>query len=163
MPDASFMFSLSILSGRLRGILLSTLAGLSAAGVAWPVSAQEMPAVVHQLQLSDVRFLPEAHKHHGRIVEGRLPDGSVIEIDLDRRDQIQEIQSHHRHAFALEAVEQVLPEAVRAAEGYPVSAHLWRLELHDGHSVEMEGYDAHHRTFKAKFSRSGHLLDMKFD
>lgn len=160
MSDAFFMIARTI---RFRSVSFGLFAALSATCAATRAGADDMPTIVQDFGLTEVRVVPEPHKHHGRIVEGRLPDGSFIEIDVDRHDQVQEIKGDHGHAFPLKAVEQVVPQAVRSADTYPAEAHLWRLELHDDHEVEMEGYDAQHRRFKAEFSRNGHLLDMKFD
>jgi hypothetical protein len=141
--------AITAFAGRLRRVLRALPVGSRAARADAPAAAPDMPAIVGELGLSAVRIRAQAHKHHGQIVEGRHPDDSVNAIDLDRHDGMQDIHSHHRHAFSLKGVDEVLPEAVRAAEGYPADAHLWRLELQNGHPVKMEGHDAHHRAFTA--------------
>jgi hypothetical protein len=68
---------------RLRGVLRALPGGLHAARGTAPAAAQDMPAIVRELDLSAVRIRAQAHKQHGQIVEGRLSENGVIEIHLD--------------------------------------------------------------------------------
>ncbi len=129
-------------------------------GEAMPATAgHATPAIVNQLHLTDVEI--HGKKHHGRHVEGRLPGGTWVEIDLDNGDGVEEVESHDSAGFPASAVESVVPAAVRDNASYPADGFFRKIELHDGNRVEIEGYRTDGKEFEAEFSASGRLIKMK--
>ncbi|MBT9372966.1 PepSY domain-containing protein [Rhizobium sp. CSW-27] len=147
-------------AGRPAQILLVVLSVLGAGSAS---AAPDLPESIRDLHLTDVEVRPEPHHHHGRIVEGRLPSGEWIKIDLDDRDDIQEIETDSRRGFRLSDVSPIIPRTVRESDDLPANATIEKLEFHDRDEIEIEGWDAANREFKARVSISGKIIEIKFD
>lgn len=119
----------------------------------------DVPAVVNQLGLMDIEVHDRKHRH--RNIEGRLPDGTRVEIDLERSGNVEEVEARGRTGFAASAVESIVPAAVREHQSYPADARFHKLELHDGRRVEIEGYRPDGSEFKAEFTADGRLIEFK--
>lgn len=137
--------------------LLSVLGANSAS------AAPDLPESIKDLHLANMEVRPEHHHHHGSIVEGRLPTGEWIQIDLNDRDEVQEIETHGRHGFHLSDVSPIVPRAVLDSDDLPTNATIEKLEFHDRDEVEIEGWDAANRDFKARMSLSGRIIEIKID
>lgn len=146
--------------GRPAKILLVLVSILGTGSVS---AASDLPQSVTDLHLADMEVRPEPHDHYGRIVEGRLPSGEWIRIDLDDRDDIQEIESDSRHGFRLADVSPIIPAAVLDSHELPANATIEKLEFHDRHEIEIEGLDQESREFKARMSLSGKIIELKID
>lgn len=142
-------------------LLASTIlpTSLAAQQASSSILQQDVQAIVRQLGLSDVEI--HRKEHRGRDIEGRLPGGTRVEIELDRDGHVEEIEARGRDGFAARTVDVLIPAAVRNNAAYPADASFRKLEFHDGRRIEIEGYRADGRKFEAEFSRDGRLLEMK--
>lgn len=138
-------------------VLVSTL------GTSSVSAASDLPQSVTDLHLADMEVRAEPHRHYGRIVEGRLPSGEWIRIDLDDRDDVQEIETDSRRGFHLADVSPIIPAAVLDSHELPANATIEKLEFHDRDEIEIEDLDRESREFKARMSLSGRLLELKID
>ncbi|MBO0904239.1 hypothetical protein [Jiella sonneratiae] len=134
---------------------------LSASGVLAAQTRQEsMDRVVAQLGLQEVEIQQDKH-FHGPDIEGRLPDGTWVAVNVDWHGDIEEIEAHGHGGFSAEAVAPLLPEAVRNNDSWPSQAKLHKLEFHDGRRIEVEGDHSDGHEFKAEFAPDGQLIEMK--
>lgn len=140
--------------------LLCLMAG-AAAGSA--LAMPDLPREITDLHLADMDVKPERHHHHGRIVEGRLPSGEWIQIDLDDRNEVQEIETDSRRGFHLADISPIVPRAVLESHELPAHASIEKLEFHDRDEIEIEGRDEDNREFKARVTMSGRIIEMKLD
>lgn len=146
--------------GRRAQILVVLLSVLGAGSAS---AAPDLPASITDLHLADIEVRPEPHHHHGRVVKGRLPSGEWIRIDLDDRDDVQEIETDSRRGFHLSDVSPIIPRAVLNSHELPANATIEKLEFHDRDEIEIEGFDQENREFKARMRHSGRLLEIKID
>ncbi|MBP1806355.1 energy transducer TonB [Rubellimicrobium aerolatum] len=130
---------------------------LAASLSAQDASSAALPDVVAQLGLTEV----EAHSHRGegRHLQGRLPEGAWVEVDLHRDGRVEEVEAHDGDGFPIAAVAALVPEAVRASPSFPAEARLHKLDW-DGDRIEIEGRDGEGREFEAEFATDGRLIEM---
>lgn len=148
-----------LLPARLAGLCL--LGAASAALATDSAPARGADAVAAALKLTAV----ELHEKGARApdLEGTLPGGVRIGVDMDHDGRVEEIEREGHELFPAAAIAEFVPQQVRANTAYPADATLDKIELHDGHGIEIEGVDATGRRFKAEFSRNGDLVEMKRD
>jgi len=120
-----------------------------------------MPAVVQQLSLSEASIHPKRRKRSGQEVHGKLPDGTWVEIDLDRNGNVEEVEADGKTGFAANTVEPLAPAAVRNNTSYPADAFFQKLEFNRGNRIEIEGYRRDGTKFEAEFTADGRLLELK--
>jgi hypothetical protein len=140
--------------------LLCLTAGVAASSA---YARSDLPTEITDLRLADIEVRPEPHHHHGRVVEGRLPTGEWIRIDLDDRDTVQEVESESRRGFHLSDVSSIVPRAVLERDELPRHALIEKIEFHDRDEIEIEGWDEDNREFKARVTMSGRVIELKLD
>ncbi|MGV1989189.1 hypothetical protein ACQZ5N_21440 [Agrobacterium sp. 22-221-1] len=118
-------------------------------------------AIVRQLGLSDIDVYN--NPGHGEHVRGKLPDGSWVKVDFDRRRALEEVESDDHTGFKAKAVESLIPAAVRASPSYPADALLWKVEFDDDDRIEMKGRRTDGMRFEAEFTTDGRLVEIKKD
>lgn len=146
----------------MKRLLLATALGGALLMPAIATAQVTLPASVQSLGLSDVEVRPKPREHYGRDILGTLPNGTRVEIELDRNDVVEEVEAVGRDGFPASAVEGLIPEAVRANPAYPGTATFHKLEI-DTHEIEIEGVQADGRPFEAKFRPNGDLLKLEND
>lgn len=137
-----------LVAGLLGSVLLSSPAAAQTA-------AQDLPAILKPLGLTDVEIRPK-HGDRGRDILGTLPGGARIEIELDRNDRVEEIEAADRQGFPASGVESLIPEAVRANPSYPGDGTFRKVEF-DDREIELEGTHHDGRRFEAEFLPTGEL------
>lgn len=141
--------------------LATVLTGYAGPGIA--LASDALPEAVSRLGLSDIRVVSKKKDHYGRVVLGRLADGTPLEIDLDRHDAIKDVEVDGHGGFPAKAIETLIPPAVRAHASYPASATFYRVEFDDDGEIEIEGRHADGGKFKAEYTTAGKLIEMKAD
>ncbi|MFC3059148.1 hypothetical protein [Paenirhodobacter populi] len=131
--------------------------------LALPVAAQQVPAVLDPLGLSDVQVRDKKHSDYGRVILGTLPGGARIAVELDREGRVEEIEGRRGDRFPVSAVAPLIPEAVRANPSWPADAVLEKLDFDHHDRIEIEGRLADGREFDAEFARDGRLIDFDTD
>lgn len=123
-------------------------------GDAQQAPASAAPAVVEQLGLTDI-------ERRGDHILGRLPDGTRVEVEIDRRGNIEEIEAERGSAFPARAVEALVPAIVRNHPSYPGDASFRKVEFDDDDRIEIYGQWADGRRFEAEFATGGRLIELK--
>jgi len=147
---------------RMRKFLipLTLAASLAVPGVP---AAQDLPANVLGIGLTDIQIHEKKQAHYGRTVLGTLPGGTRVEIDLDRHGGIEEVETRGRGLFPIAEIRSLIPDAVATHGSFPADASLEKIEFeHDGR-IEMEGRLANGRKFDAEFTASGELIEFDTD
>ncbi|WP_319498767.1 hypothetical protein [uncultured Cohaesibacter sp.] len=142
------------------------LLGLSGASLLFaPYAAQAMSpneaisAVTEKLHLADVSL--DYRDSYGQNIHATLPDGTRVEVHLDRDGEISKMSGNRKKGFTEQSVRTLIPTEIQQNASYPKGAYFQKLDLKDGFKIEIEGYSADSRAFKAEFRHDGKLLDLK--
>lgn len=104
------------------------------------LAAQDLPAAVTALGLTDIEIREKPRAEYGRNVHGTLPGGTRVEVELDRNGEIEEIEARGRGRFPAETVRSLIPAAVLANSSWPADATLEKVEFERGGRIEIEGH-----------------------
>lgn len=136
--------------------VLAMAASLALPGLA---VAQELPQAVKELRLGDVEIREKPVASYGRRVRGTLPDGARIEVDLNGKDAIEDIEARGKALFPVAAIRGLVPAAILANTSWPADAQLKKIEFEDDGRVELEGRLSNGQSFEAEFAADGLLLE----
>lgn len=141
------------------------LTGLFAATLTLPgaVLAQDLPASVSGLGLTNTEIRPKPVADYGTDIRGTLPGDILVEVELDRDNRIEEIEARGNAVFPLTAVESLIPAPVKANSAYPAGASLEKIEFERDGRIELDGRLADGREFDATFAADGTLLELDTD
>ena len=120
---------------------------------------EAISAATEKLKLTDVSL--DYRDSYGQNIRAALPDGTWVEVHLDRDGQINEIEGHRKRGFSEQSVRMLIPAEILQNPSYPSGAHFQKLDFKDGYKVEIEGYGPNSREFKAEFRHDGKLLELK--
>lgn len=140
--------------------VVAIAAGLAAAGV---VAAQDLPQTVIDLGLTDIHIREKPHAEYGRRVRGILPGGSHVEVDLNGKDVIEDIEARGSDLFPIADIQSLVPAPVIGNESWPAGARLEEIEFESDGRIEIEGRLSDGRKFEAEFAADGRLLDFDTD
>ncbi|MAA97242.1 hypothetical protein [Stappia sp.] len=146
----------------MRHLPLALLATLTLVQPAFAQNA-DTESVIRTLGLSDTSIHPKRERHHGTTIDGRLPGGTRVEVELEGDGSVEEIEARDRQGFSPSAVVSLIPAAVRDNASYPADAMFHKVELDDRDHIEIEGRSADGRLFEAEFARDGRLIEMDYD
>jgi len=125
--------------------------------------AHDLPKTVTDLGLTDIQIREKPDARHGRRVAGTLPNGSRIEVDLNHKNEIDDIETRGNNLFPTAAIRSLVPAPILKNAAWPADARLEQIEFeHDG-SIEIEGRLANGQEFDAEFAADGRLLEFDTD
>lgn len=140
--------------------ILAIAACLAIPGVA---AAQTLPQAVTDLGLTDIQIREKPQAQYGRRVAGILPSGSRVEVDLNGKDLIEDIESRGNDFFPIAEIRSLVPVAVFQNKSWPADARLEKIEFEIDGRIEIEGRLADGREFDAEFAADGRMLDFDTD
>jgi hypothetical protein len=143
--------------------ILSILAIAGSLAATDMASAQDLPQSVNDLRLTDIEIREKPVAKYGRRVLGTLPGGARIEIELDGKNAIEDIEARGSGLFPISEIRDLVPAPVRDSPGWPADAQLEKIEFESDGRVEIEGRLVDGREFEAEFSAEGLLLDFDTD
>nr|WP_321455027.1 hypothetical protein [uncultured Cohaesibacter sp.] len=120
---------------------------------------EAISAATEKLKLTDVSL--DYRDFYGQNLRAALPDGTWVEIHLNRDGQINEIEGHRKRGFPEQSVRILIPAEILQNPSYPSGTYFQKLDFKDGYKVEIEGYCPDSHEFKAEFRHDGKLLEMK--
>lgn len=140
--------------------ILAIVACLALPGVA---AAQDLPRSVTDLGLTDIQIREKPNPEYGRRVRGNLASGSLVEVDLNGNDVIEDIEARANDFFPIADIQALIPEAVSSSPSWPADAVLEKIEFESDGRIEIEGRLVDGREFEAEFAADGRLLDFDTD
>jgi hypothetical protein len=140
--------------------ILAIAASLAAPGIAF---AQDLPPSVDELRLTDIQIREKPVAKYGRRILGTLPSGARVEIDLDGRNAIEDIEARGKELFPVAEIRSLVPAPILGNTSWPTDARLEKIEFESDGRVEIEGRLADGREFEAEFAADGQLLDFDTD
>jgi len=140
--------------------MLAVAVSLALPGVA---AAQDLPGSVTELGLTDIQIREKPNPEYGRRVRGNLASGSLVEVDLNGDDVIEDIEARGNGFFPIADIQVLIPEAVSSSPSWPADAVLEKIEFESDGRIEIEGRLADGREFDAEFAADGSLLDFDTD
>lgn len=149
-----------------RAISIVAIAGCLAIpgiAVAQDLPPQDLPQSVNELRLTDIEIREKPVAEYGRRVRGTLPGGARVEIDLNGKNAIEDIEARGNALFPVADIKAVVPAAILGNDSWPADAQLEKIEFEDDGRVEIEGRLANGQEFEAEFTRDGLLLDFDTD
>lgn len=126
-------------------------------------AAQDLPQSVTDLGVTDIQIHEKPRAEYGRNVLGTLPDGSQVEIDLDRNGVIKEIEARGNGLFPVTAIKSLIPASVAENKSWPADAKLEKIEFESAGRIEIEGRLSDGREFDAEFAVDGLMTDFDTD
>ena len=125
--------------------------------------AQGLPQAVSDLGLTDVQIREKQRAEYGHRVQGTLPSGARIEIDLDQDGMIEDIEARGNDLFPVADIQSFIAAAVIEHAMWPADATLEEIEFERGGVIEIEGRLADGNEFDATFAADGRMLDFDTD
>ena len=125
-----------------------------------PVYTNKAEELRSSLSLTDVVLRVKGD--HGAALEGVLPDGSAIEIELSKDGRVEEIDSRSAEGFTPNSVSSLIPAAIFSEPRFPKEMRLDKIDYDDG-IMEIDGRDSLGKEFEAEFTYEGKLLDIDID
>jgi len=136
--------------------MLAVAVSLALPGVA---AAQDLPRSVTDLGLTDIQIRAKPNPEYGRRVRGNLASGSLVEVDLNGNDVIEDIEARGNDYFPITDIQALIPVPVSGSPQWPADAVLEKIEFESDGRIEIEGRLADGREFDAEFAADGSLLD----
>lgn len=127
------------------------------------VIAQDLPQTVIDLGLTDIQIREKPNPEYGRRVAGMLPSGARVEVDLNSRNEIDDIEARGNALFPAADIRGLVPAAVLQNEAWPTDAKLEKIEFERDGRVEIEGRLASGQEFDAEFAADGRVLEFDTD
>jgi hypothetical protein len=142
-------------------ILALSLPGLAVAQADIdPVYTNKAEELKASLGLTDVTL--RVRGDHGASLEGTLPEGSMIEIELSKDGRVEEIDSMTANGFTAKSVESLIPAAIFNEPAFPENMRVQQIDYNEG-IMEIDGWDSRGKGFEAELSYEGKLLDIDID
>ncbi|KAA0971917.1 hypothetical protein FPY71_01965 [Aureimonas fodinaquatilis] len=127
------------------------------------VLAQDIPQAASALGLSDIQIREKSRAEYGQRIHGTLPGGARVEVDIDGKGVIEDIEARGNDLFPIADIRSLVPAAVVESASWPADAQLEKIEFESDGRVEIEGRLADGREFEAEFAADGRLLDFDSD
>ncbi|MCC2597517.1 PepSY domain-containing protein [Pusillimonas sp. MFBS29] len=136
-----------------------------AAGLAIPgiTLAQDLPKAVSDLGLSNIEIREKPRAEYGRRIRATLPSNAKVEIELDGKDAIEDIESRGNDLFPIADIRSLVPAPILENKQWPADARLEKIEFERDGRIEIEGRLADGQEFDAEFSADGRTLDFDID
>ncbi len=125
--------------------------------------AEDLPQSVIDLDLTDIEIREKPHAEYGRRVSGTLPGGSVVEIDLNGDDVIEDIEVRGNDLFPPADIRALIPAEVMENESWPADSRFEKIEFESDGRIEIEGRLSDDREFDAEFAADGRLIEFDTD
>lgn len=125
--------------------------------------AQDLPQTVTDLGLTDIQIREKPNAKYGRRVGGTLPSGFRVEVDLNGKNEIEDIEARGNELFPVADVRSLIPAPVAKNTSWPNDARLEKIEFEEDGRIEIEGRLSDGREFDAEFAADGRLLDFDAD
>ncbi|RJE86414.1 hypothetical protein [Paracoccus onubensis] len=125
--------------------------------------AEDLPQAVVDLDLTNIEIREKPHAEYGRRVNGTLPGGSVVEIDLNGDDVIEDIEARGNDLFAPADIRALIPAEIMENESWPADARFEKIEFESDGRIEIEGRLADGREFDAEFAADGRMIEFDTD
>jgi len=139
---------------------LAMAACLAAPGIA---TAQDLPKNVSDLGLSDIEIREKPRVEYGRRIQATLPSKARVEIELDGKDAIEDIEARGKDLFPVSDIRSLIPAPILENAQWPADARLEKIEFERDGRIEIEGRLADGREFDAEFAADGRMLDLDID
>ncbi|KGJ03866.1 hypothetical protein SAMN04487972_1152 [Paracoccus halophilus] len=97
-------------------------------------------------------------RRRGPDLRGRLPGGTMVEIDFHRDGTLEEIEVGGSDLAPVSEVRAILPDILLNAERFPVDGRFEKIEL-ESDGFEFEGVDAQGNWVEAEYAPNGELRD----
>ncbi|HWK72017.1 MAG TPA: hypothetical protein VNS29_14375 [Burkholderiaceae bacterium] len=136
------------------------VASLASAGFA---IAQDLPKMVTDLGLTDIQVRQKPNAKYGRRVAGTLPSGSRIEVDLNGKNEVDDIEARGNDFFPAADIRGLVPAPVLKNASWPADAKLEKIEFEHNGNIEIKGRLANGQEFDAEFSADGRVLEFDTD
>lgn len=140
--------------------ILAIAGSLATPGIA---IAQDLPHSVNELRLTDIEIREKPVAEYGRRVRGTLPGGARVEIDLNGKNEIEDIEARGNALFPMAEIRSLVPAPILGNASWPADARLEKIEFENDGRIEIEGRLADGREFEAEFAADGQLLDFDTD
>lgn len=127
------------------------------------VVAQDLPRTVTDLGLTDIQIREKPNAEYGRRVAGTLPSGFRVEVDLNGKNEIEDIEARGSDLFPVADIHGLVPAPVIGNTSWPTDARLEKIEFESDGRIEMKGRLSDGREFDAEFAADGRMLDFDTD
>lgn len=131
--------------------------------LAVPAIAQDIPAPISKLGLTNIEIREKPIIEYGRRVYGTLPGGALVEIELNGDDVVEDIDAQSRDLFPVEEIQSLIPTPVAENTSWPADARLESIDFDNDGRIEIEGRLSDGREFDAEFDADGTMIEFDID
>src|SRR5690606_34758205 len=84
-----------------------------------PAAAQNLPQSINDLGLKNIEVREKPRVEYGRRIQGTLPSNASIEIELDGKDRIEDIEARGGKLFPAADIRTLIPASVLQNQQWP--------------------------------------------